>query len=314
MGVETSLIVPTRNRADILRLSIPRFQDQTVPRERYEIIIADDASEDDTGAVVAEHAADNIIYRRHEMQRAAAFARNRAIEAASGRLLLFVDDDALVRPDFVEQHLKSHESEDGLVVAGPIVECSTPPSERTPPAGRMLGRHSNPFPTGNASVQRDAILRAGAFDEDFSGYGWEDNEMYRRLAKTGVKKRYNWRAPIYHYKPETVRRSFFDRVRLEEKRGINGAMYYAKHPIFGVAVETKQWGFFQWLDRVLDGPLGFSRRLEEALATGEEPSSAFMRLLLINHVEIDVGRRHWQELGEAQRRELAEEAAAKTAN
>ncbi|GAB5506247.1 MAG: glycosyltransferase family 2 protein [Rhizobiaceae bacterium] len=311
MGVEASLIVPTRNRADILRLSLPRFQDQTVARERYEIVIVDDASDDDTPAAVEENAAPNIVYRRHETQKAAAYARNRAIEAASGKLLLFVDDDALVRPDFIEQHLITHEQATGLVVSGPIVECSKPPAERNPPAGWMLGRHSNPFATGNASIARETILRAGMFDEDFGTYGWEDSEMYRRLVKTGVKRHYNWRAPIYHYKPETVRRSFFDRIRLEQKRGAMGAIYYAKHPIFGVAFETKQLGLFRWLDRVVDGAIGLSDRLEKAIESGEEPRSAFMRLLLVLHTEIDVGRRTWEQLGPEKRKAMESETIAR---
>jgi glycosyltransferase involved in cell wall biosynthesis len=311
MGVEASLIIPTRNRADVLRLSIPRFQDQTISRDRYEIVIVDDASEDDTGAAVEENAAPNIIFRRHDTHKAAAFTRNRAIEAASGKFLVFVDDDALVRPDFIEQHLQSHKDHPEAVVSGPIVECSTPPTERTPPAGWLLGRHSNPFPTGNASILRETMLRAGAFDEDFVSYGWEDSEMYRRLVKVGVKRRYNWRAPIYHYKPEAIRRSFFDRIRLEEKRGAMGALYYAKHPEFSVGFETKQLGFFRWLDRVVGGALGVEDRLKAALASGEEPSSALMRLLLVNHVEIDVGRRHWEKLDEEERRAMAAATAAR---
>ena len=311
MGVLTSLIVPTRNRADVLRLSIPRFQDQTLPRDRYEIIIVDDASEDDTEAAVAENAAPNIRYSRHETHRAAAFTRNRAIEVARGDLLLFVDDDALVRPDFIEQHLLMHEKHANAVVSGPIVECSRPPAARIPPAGWWLGRHSNPFATGNASIAREAILRAGAFDEDFVSYGWEDSEMYRRLAMTGVQRRYNWRAPIYHYKPETVRRSFFDRVKLEEKRGAMGALYYAKHPTFGVGFETKQLPFFRMLDRVVGGALGLEQRLRAAQESGVEPRSALMRLLLVNHVEIDVGRRAWESLGADRRRAMAEATTAR---
>lgn len=311
MGVEASLIIPTRNRADMLRLSIPRFQDQTIPRDRYEIVIVDDASDDDTEAAVAEHSAPNIIFRRYETQRAAAYARNRAIEAASGKLLLFVDDDALVRPDFIEEHLASHSEQDNLVVAGPIIDCFKAPTERYPPAGRLIGRHSNPFATCNASVAREAVVRAGWFDEEFSTYGWEDSEMYRRLVMAGVRRRYNWRVPIYHYKSEAIRRGFFDRIKLEEKRGAMGALYYAKHPIFSVGFETKQLGFFRWLDRVVGGALGVEDRLKAAIASGEEPSSALMRLLVINHVEIDVGRRTWEKLGENERRAMAAATAAR---
>ncbi|MBO6719083.1 MAG: glycosyltransferase [Rhizobiaceae bacterium] len=312
MGVEASLIVPTRNRADVLRLSIPRFLDQTIPQDSYEVIIVDDASDDDTQAVVAENAAPNLIFRRYETHRAAAFARNRAIEAASGRLLVFVDDDALVRPDYVEEHLASHREYDDVVVGGPIINCTTPPTERYAPAGRLLGRHSNPFPTGNASVPRDTILRAGGFDEDFSAYGWEDTEMYRRLLMVGLKRRHNWRAPIYHYKPAAHRRGFFERIELEKKRGAMAAIYYAKHPDdMTVAFETKQLGIFRMLDRAANRMFGLDRRLQAALDSGKEPDSALIKLLLVNHVEIAVGRRIWEEMGEAKRNAMAEATAAR---
>lgn len=311
MDIEASLIIPTRNRADMLRLSIPRFQDQTIPRDRYEIVIVDDASEDDTEVAVSENAAPNIIFRRYETQKAAAYARNRAIEAASGKLLLFVDDDALVRPDFIEKHIAAHQSRNDLVVAGPIIDCFEAPTERYPPAGWLIGRHSNPFATCNASVARDAVIRAGSFDEDFWTYGWEDSEMYRRLALAGLRRSYDWRVPIYHYKSEAIRRGFFDRIKLEEKRGAMGALYYAKHPVFSVGLETKQLAIFRMLDRVLGGALRLKERLKAAIESGEEPSSALMRLLLINHVEIDVGNRTWDELGEEKRRAMAQSAAAK---
>lgn len=301
MTVRVSLIMPTRNRGDVLRLSLPRLLDQTVPRDAYEIVVVDDASEDDTGAVVKDFGAANMLYARQEKRTAAAGARNRAISMATGPLLLFVDDDALVRSDFVSEHLSTHERHPGSVVAGPIVEVTEPPAQANPPVGRFLGWHSNPFPTGNASVARQAILDAGGFDEGFNAYGWEDPEMYRRLIGTGVKRRYNWRAPIWHYKPAAHRRDFFDRLKLEESRGAMGAYYYAKHPTFSVGFETKQLGVFKALDRVAEGLFGLDARIAEARASGVEPASGFLKLLMVNHTEIQAGLRKRAELERARR-------------
>ena len=296
MTVGTSLIIPTRNRADVLRLSLPRFLNQTIPPSEYEIVVVDDASEDDTEAVVKSFASANIVYRRQEKQAAAAAARNRAISLAQGQLLLFVDDDALVRSDFIEQHLSTHDHHPGSIVAGPIIECTEAPAEADPAPGWWLGRHSNPFPTGNASVAKTAVLEAGGFDEGFKAYGWEDPEMYRRLARTGVRRRYNWRAPIWHYKPASHRRDFFQRLDLEESRGAMGAYYYAKHPTFSVGFETKQLAAFRALDRFLAPVLGLDARIEEARRTGIEPPSGFWKLLMINHTEIKAGRRELERL------------------
>lgn len=310
MTVRTSLIIPTRNRAEVLRLSIPRFLAQTVAPSEYELVVVDDASEDDTEALVRGFAAPNLVYFRQPERTAAAGARNRAIAMAGGELLLFVDDDALVRSDFVAQHLATHRRHPHSVVAGPIVECTEPPAEADPAPGWWLGRHSNPFPTGNASVSRAAVLEAGGFDEGFHAYGWEDPEMYRRLIRTGVRRRYNWRAPIWHYKPQSHRRDFFQRLDLEESRGAMGAYYYAKHRTFGVAFETKQHALWRGLDRLVAPALGLDRRIAEARRAGTEPSSEFWKLLMINHAEIDAGRRKWDELGPDRRRELAESARA----
>jgi len=291
--------MPTRNRAEVLRLSLPRLLEQTLPREAYEIVVVDDASDDDTGAAVSGFGAPNLLYARQEKRTAAAGARNRAISMASGPLLLFVDDDALVRSDFVAEHLATHERHPGSVVAGPIIEVTEPPAEADPPAGRFLGWHSNPFPTGNASVARQAILDAGGFDEGFNAYGWEDPEMYRRLVRTGVRRRYNWRAPIWHYKPAAHRRDFFDRLMLEESRGAMGAYYYAKHPTLSVGLETKQLAVFRALDRAAESLLRLDARIAAARASGVEPASGVMRLLMINHVEISSGHQAMRRIRKA---------------
>ena len=303
MNLAASFIMPTRNRAEVLRLSLPRLLRQTVPASDYEIVVVDDASDDDTADVVASMAAPNMVYRRQAERGAAAAARNRAIGVARGEILVFVDDDALVRSDFLAQHLAPHRARRGLVVAGPIIECTEPPAAENPAPGFFLGRHSNPFPTGNASVAKSAVVEAGGFDEGFRAYGWEDPEMYRRLLRTGVRRRYNWRAPIWHYKPAAYRRDFFQRLALEESRGAMGAYYYSKHPTLSVAFETKQLGLFQALDRALAPALRLDQRIEDARRTGIEPGSALWRLLMINHTEIAAGR--------AMREKLDREAGAR---
>lgn len=309
--LDASFIIPTRNRGAILRLCLPRLYDQTVPADRYEVVVVDDASEDDTQQVLKDFAAPNLRHARNDRRRAAGLTRNTAIDMARGKLLVFVDDDALVRPDFLEEHLKSHVEHARAIVAGPIIDCTEPPAERSPETGRRLGWHTNPFATCNASVARQHLVDAGGFDEDFRVYGWEDSEMYQRLRMLGLTRAYNWRAPIWHYKPPAVRRDFFARLRLEEDRGAMGAIYYAKHRNFNVALETKRLGLFDALDRAVNAVIDLDGRIEAAKASGVEPASDFMKLLMINHTEIVAGRREWQALGAERRGALQREARAK---
>lgn len=310
-GLDASFIIPTRNRAAILRMCLLRLADQTVSPDRYEIVVVDDASDDDTPAVLAELAAPNLRHARNESRLRAGSTRNRAIGMAQGRLLVFVDDDALVRPDYLSEHMNAHVARDDVIVAGPIIDCNEPPAERSPDVGRRLGFHTNPFPTGNASVLRRHLIDAGGFDEDFRAYGWEDSEMYQRLRLLGLGRAYNWRAPIWHYKPSAAKLDFFARLRLEEDRGAMGALYYAKHRKLNVAFETKRLALFDALDRAVNGVIDLDGRIEAARSSGVEPSSAFMRLLMINHTEIASGRREWEALGAHRREALAREARAK---
>ncbi len=309
-----SVVVPTRNRADMLRLSLPRLFAQTLGPHAYEVIVVDDASDDDTQAVLRGFARDNLVATRLGVHGAAAAARNRALELARGDTLVFLDDDCLVEPDFLQRHAAAQARWPGSAVTGPIVEVVEPPAAPAPPRGRFAGWHRNPFPTGNVSVARAAILAAGGFDEEFTAYGWEDPEMFERLALRGLKRRYCAAVPVFHYKPAVTRRAFFDRIRLERDRGAMGALFYAKHPRFSVGWQTKQLGAIRLLDRLVNRLADLDGRLAAAAETGREPDSAWLRLLLVNHAEIDAGRRMWARLGPEKRAALRAAALRRTAN
>jgi len=103
-----SVIVPTYNKAPYLDLSLAswchqRFRD-------YELVVVDDGSTDDTREVLARY--ENRLplrcVRRSHGGRAA--ARNGGLAAASGSLVVFVDDDRIVPDDFLERHVSAHNS------------------------------------------------------------------------------------------------------------------------------------------------------------------------------------------------------------
>jgi glycosyltransferase involved in cell wall biosynthesis len=305
MRPEVSVIVPTRNRSDILRLSLPRLLGQDLSPQRYEVVIVDDASEDDTEKVVADYRRSNLVFLRLPTRRAAAYARNRAIEHAQGEILVFVDDDSLVEPDFLSAHLAIHRRHSRTVVTGPIIEVTEPQSQSASALGARQGFHTNPFPTLNASVARSLVLGAGGFDEEFGEYGWEDPELYHRIRQGGVQTRFTRAAPIFHYKPERVRTDFVRRIELEKSRGRMGALFYAKHPKFSVGLQTKQLSLFRAADVIVNAIFRLDERVEEVVQSRIAPDSGLWRIILLNHVEIDEGYREWKRLGPKTRDELA---------
>ena len=300
-----SVIIPTRNRCAILGRSLPRLFDQTLPAHMYEIIVVDDGSQDDTRAMIAAMAFPDLICFGHETSRGPAAARNTALRQAKGHLLVFVDDDAFVPRDFLEAHRARHEQTPHAIVTGPIIEVTDIPAPVASFRSSWRGRHGSPLPSGNASVAKASVLDAGGFDEDFTEYGWEDPELYIRLRRLGMRRVYEPSAPIFHYKTRETRADFAARLRAEDMRGRMGALFYAKHRDSSVANWTKQRLLFQALEIWLDKSLNLHARAERVLAGKGTPTSALMRWLLINHVEISSGRKAWRALGSTRRVALA---------
>ena len=88
---KVSVIIPTHNRPVYLRSAITSVLNQTY--KDFEIIVVDDASEDDTEQVVAAFGEPRIRYFRHETGKGDGGARNTGIAHARGDYIGFLDDD-----------------------------------------------------------------------------------------------------------------------------------------------------------------------------------------------------------------------------
>lgn len=91
-----SIVIPTRNRRMLVAEAIASVRAQTYPR--WELIVVDDCSEDDTSAYLSSLADPRIRTVRlgHHSERSA--ARNRGLSGARGEYILFLDDDDRLRP------------------------------------------------------------------------------------------------------------------------------------------------------------------------------------------------------------------------
>jgi glycosyltransferase involved in cell wall biosynthesis len=210
-----SVVIPTFNRSKYLARVLRSLEQQDMPPGSFEVLVVDDGSTDDTPAVLREKYSFPLRAMRQENAGPAA-ARNRAIKEASGDLLVFVDDDVIIpAPDFLSLHRAAHEAARSVVI-GPMVR---PEGLRLPSWAdwelRALGRQyadieagrwnvsPRQFYTGNASVPRAAVLRAGLFDERFRRS--EDVELAYRLEDLGMPFRFEPRAAVVHMTPRTLR-------------------------------------------------------------------------------------------------------------
>lgn len=116
--MNVSVVVPTHNKADRLRLTL-RALARTVPDAPFEVVVVDDLCTDTTGAVLAEAAAAGLPLRVVSgPRRGRAAARNAGAAAARGRLLVFLDDDILVDESFVRAHVDAHRGVGGRPIGG----------------------------------------------------------------------------------------------------------------------------------------------------------------------------------------------------
>ncbi|HEX2160339.1 MAG TPA: glycosyltransferase family 2 protein [Thermoleophilaceae bacterium] len=209
-----SVVVPTRNRAGYLEVTLASLAAQA-PSVPYEVIVVDDGSSDATAEVVAGAASlaqapdvgsarpgdanptsgPRVAYLRHKTSRGPNAARNAGIAAARGALIALIDDDVRVPPDWVGELAAGAERHRWAEALGGPIRASL-----EGPAPRSCGRESAPVTTldlgprdcetdfvwsANMAVRRGAIERIGGFDEQVPIYGDEEEWLIRLHANGG---------------------------------------------------------------------------------------------------------------------------------
>ncbi len=209
-----SVIIPTYNRANILKNTLKAYTHQTRQEQIVEILVIDDGSTDETEAIVSEAAQASpapLRYLRQENKGQAA-ARNYGIRAARGALVLLGDDDVIPAPNMAEEHLSWHEKHPDPAIAVVGAVPWAPEVNPTPVMkwwglnGLHLKEQEVYWPAGlllNTSLKLAFLQKNGLFDERFHQYGYEDIELCYRLAKKGLRMLYNPRCIGYHYKRVT---------------------------------------------------------------------------------------------------------------
>jgi len=104
-----SVIIPTHNRAELLERALNSVLEQTW--DYLEVVVVDDASDDETPVLLARLSADhpNIRVERNEKSKGAAACRNIAIQKSRGEFITGLDDDDYWRPTRIERLMEEFE-------------------------------------------------------------------------------------------------------------------------------------------------------------------------------------------------------------
>jgi glycosyltransferase involved in cell wall biosynthesis len=228
-----TVIVPTRNRAHLLETALRSLLAQDYPADRYEVVVVDDGSTDGTSSFVEGMARDGtrarlvLVRQSHKNQNT---ARNRGIAEADNDLLAFLDDDELAPPDWLSRLMDGalRHPEAGCV-GGPyrVRFDGVPPRlcARCWPGEGAFDRGGSEGPIsdvagGNMLIRREAIARAGMFDESLQGHG-DETEWMIRYGRAGGTIVYLPQAFIWHRRPAAL----LARIRLIFRVGGAGFRY-----------------------------------------------------------------------------------------
>ena len=117
-----SVVVPCFQAESTLALCLGALAAQRYPRDRYEVIVVDDGSTDGSRAIARAHPV-RLVEGEH---RGASAARNRGVAASEGELVVYVDADCVVGPDFVDGHARAYRRTGGKALVGGAIEMYEP--------------------------------------------------------------------------------------------------------------------------------------------------------------------------------------------
>ena len=219
--VLASIIIPAFNRSELLELTLKSLENQL--EARFEVIIADHGSTDDTKSVANKFQGRlNLRYlyvpRRHLTP---GEPRNCAAKLSESNLLIFVDSGIVVPCHYVQSHVRFHQESESSIGIGyyhghecdrtewfsgdflkqleKIEEVITMDPEIRDPrfndalsGGVPLSQLCLPWVycwSGNMSVSRDAFQKVGGFDLSLK-FMFEDNDLAYRLHSMKINLKY----------------------------------------------------------------------------------------------------------------------------
>lgn len=286
-AVDVSVIVCTRNRSEAMRRLLEQLEHLVVPAGvRWELIVVDNASTDDTAARLASVRTSLPMRVVREGVPGLSRARNSGIAAARGDLLLFTDDDCLPDAHWLATISEEFASAPSLGVLGGRVELfdlrDRPTTTRT---SRERGKISAAFNLDaiigcNLAFRRSALAVIGPFDVGLGGGtgagAGEDVDVVYRSLRAGLRVEYSPDALVYHN---------HGRRTDAQVRALNRAYTVARGALFCKYVMAGDRGIYA---RIRQDLIYHARSLAADVRAGRFPSR-----VVRHYYQIGAGAVYW---------------------
>jgi len=228
-----SIVIPVFNRAELTRECLAALRD-TASRDRYELIVVDNASSDDTAALLEGHPLSPRTIR-NDQNLGFARACNQGADAARGEFVLFLNNDTVPQPGWLEPLLEIVGREPDVAAvgnrllypdsrliqhAGVAFDLPGPTPYHLwrsfpadwPPANQQ--RDLDAVTAACVLVRRSVFLDLGGFDERYRN-GFEDIDFCLRLREKGHRIVYCPESVVWHHKSMSEGRNAHDEPNAE---------------------------------------------------------------------------------------------------
>lgn len=175
---KVSVIIPTLNRYKYLKDVLTDLENQSY--KNFEVIVYDQSTPYDKEFYIGWKLDLKVV---NQQEKALWLARNSAIQQSIGDYILLYDDDSLIGPDWIENHLKCLEFFNADISSGvslSVVGAKIPDHYR-------FFRWSDQVDTGNVMIKKEVFLTTGLFDRQFEKQRQGDGEWGMRAYLAGFK-------------------------------------------------------------------------------------------------------------------------------
>lgn len=122
---DISIVIPSHNRSASLKRLLKKLEEQSFPVQMTQVIVVADGCKDDTLNMLENYQPSFTLEYIELPGEGAAIARNKGAALATGKIVLFLDDDIDPSEGLIEAHVKAHKN-DYTVVIGYLPLATAP--------------------------------------------------------------------------------------------------------------------------------------------------------------------------------------------
>jgi len=213
-----SVVVPTRNRANLLKRCLKSLKNQDY--RNFEVIVIDDGSKDGTKKIAKQFEKELDLKYVFQENKGSAASRNLGIKKAKGRIVAFIDDDCLASKKWLEMINRT------LVKVEGVEGKTVSDNGITPFSHYIKNIRGGQYPTCNIAYRKKALEKVGGLDEKFAIPFREDSDLAFSILERGGKIEFASQALVNHPHFEE---SWLKALR-RKRRFFYDPLLFKKHP------------------------------------------------------------------------------------